>query len=160
VSVDLGELIPSLRREINPPGEDLFPNATNSEFLGNLVDGFWEAVLDGLITGYTVDEDGIITPVSGSTDLGREIQQLVVFYAGFRILRNVLRNLNTKFRAKAGPVEYETAQSANTLRDILGELTNRRNILLSRLSDMGYTETYYIDSVMARDTASDWFIGI
>ncbi len=75
----------------------------------------------------------------------------MIFYAGIAVVRNAIRDLNTMLRAKAGPVEFETQKSANTLRDILKELQQRRAILLSRLSDMGVTDSYYIDAVLARD---------
>ena len=158
MAVDLSDLVESLKREVNPPGTDYFPDASDTEFLGNLIDGFWEAVLDGLISGYTVDDDGLVTPVSGSTDMARDVQQIIVFYAGFRILRNVLRNIQTTFRAKAGPVEYETQQSASTLKDLLADLSNRRKLLLDRLSDMGAIPTYYADAVVERE-ARWWYDG-
>ena len=156
MAVDFADLVDPLKREVNPPGTDYFPNATDAEYIGNLVDGFWEAVLDGIITGYTVTEDGIVTPVSGTADFPRMMQQLVVFYAGFKILRNALRNLKTVFSAKAGPVEYEVQQASGTLRDILKDLADRRRILLTRLSDIGVSQTYYIDAVLARDDAILW----
>jgi hypothetical protein len=150
MSVDLSSLIPVLRREVSPPGTDLFPDATSSEWLGNLQDGFWETILDGVISGYT-EASGLVTPVSGTTELARELQQVVVFYAGYRIVRNVMRQLNTQFRAKAGPVEYETQQSANLLVAVFKELKEKRDLLLTRLSDLGAVPSYYIDAVIQRN---------
>ena len=149
MAVALDDLIDSLKREISPPGTNLFPNATDDELLGNLSDAFWEMVLDGLVTGYESDGD-FITPVSGTTDLGRDMQQLIVFYAGVRIVRNEIRGRNTVFRTKAGPVEYETQQSANVLRDLLAELVRRRDFILYRLSDAGAVGEGYIDMLAAR----------
>lgn len=156
MAVDLSELIDPLKREVSPPGEDQFPLATDTEYLGNLIDAFWETVLDGLITGYEVDDDGSVTPTSGTTDLSRSMQQLVVFYAGVRIVRNHLRSLNVSTRSKAGPVEFEVQKSATTLRDLLKELKDRRNVLLSRLSDLGTVDDHYINAVFARDD-SLWY---
>lgn len=158
--IDLGDLIESLQREVNAPGLDQLPGATDTDYLGNLQDGFWEAVLDGVISGYT-ESDGIVTPVSGDTDLGRDLQQLVVFYAGFRIVRNQLRDLKTLFKTAAGPVSYETQQSALILSRIMDDLNKRRSIILQRLGDIGNTSSVYIDGVIARDEAvrygDTWF---
>lgn len=155
MAVDLGDLIEPLQREVSPPGEDLFPNATEDEWLGNLQDAFWDARLDGLLEGYT-EVDGSVTPVSGTTEMARELQQIVVLYAGVRIVRNHLRALNTLFRAKAGPVEFEQQKSANLLTDLLAELRDRRKTLLIRLGDLGLTDSYYIDALVARDQSLGW----
>ena len=150
MAVDLGDLIENLQAEVNPPGTDLFPDANDEDWVVRLQNGFWNAVLDGLIIGYT-ESDGLVTPMSGTTDLSRDLQQIVVFYAGMDTIRNEIRNLGVNTRAKAGPVEFESTKSATTLRDILKELQYRRNLLLNRLGDLGVTSTYYIDAVIARD---------
>ena len=144
MAVDLSNLIDSLRREVNPPGENLFPNATEDDLIGHLQDAFWEARLDGLLPEYTED-GGLVTP-----DLPRDLQQLVVFYAGFRIVRNHLRNLNVTFRSKAGAVEFETQKSANVFKELLLELKRKRDLILTRLSDIGKVDSYYVDAIIAR----------
>lgn len=156
MAVDLSDLVEALKREVSPPGDDLFPDAGDEEYLGHLMDAFWETMLDGLISGYTVDDDGMLTPVSGTTDLSRELQQIIVFYAGVRIVRNHLRNMNTVQRSKAGPVEFEIEKSANTLRDLLKELKDRRNLLLNRLSDMGVIPSYYFNVLNERNDSTRW----
>lgn len=155
MAVDLGDLIESLQREVSPPGENLFPDATDDEWFGNLQDSFWDARLDGLLEGYT-EQDGQVTPISGDVELTRDLQQIVVLYAGIRIVRNHLRALNTLFRAKAGPVEFETQKSAQMLAGLLDELRERRRILLTRLGDMGVTDSFYIDALIARDESLRW----
>jgi hypothetical protein len=150
MAIDLFELVEPLRREVSPPGEDLFPNGSDEEFFGNLQDAFWEARLDGLLTNYT-ESDGSVVPISGTTELGRELQQLVVLYAGIRIVRNQLRALNTTFRAQAGPVEFETQKSAQLLKGLLDELIERKKFVLVQLASIGVTTTYYIDSLLARE---------
>ena len=152
MAVELSELVPSLEREVTPPGETIYANATEDHWVGFLTDGFWEAVLDGLLGGYTCDEDGLVTPVSGTTDLSRDFQQVVVMYAGVRVVRTALLNSQSSFRAKAGPVEYETALSAQVLQALLTELQERRTRLLRRLMDDGLLPYFaYIDGVAARD---------
>ena len=151
MAVDLSDLIENLKREVSSPGteETSFPGATDENWLGNLQDGFWESVLDGVISGYT-ESDGIVSPSSGTTDLSRDLQQLVVFYAGFKIVRNQLRSLSTLFRAKSGDNEYEKQQAATWLKALLDELTRKRNILLDRLSDIGSVDSTYIDAIVRR----------
>lgn len=150
MAVALADLVDSLRREVSPPGEDLFPDAVDADFEGNLQDAFWEARLDGLLEGYT-ESGGSVTPSSGSTDLTRDLQQIIVLYAGVRIVRNHLRSLNTLFRSKAGPVEFETQKSAAVLKSLLDDLHSRRALVLARLSDVGSSDSYYIDALIARD---------
>lgn len=161
MAVDLSDLVDLLRSEVDAPGEDSFPEAVEDDWVNQLRSGFWEVVLDGVLTNYT-ESDGIVTPTSGTTDLPRDIQQLVIFYAGVRVIRNKLRTMGTAFRAKAGPVEYETQNSAQVFKSILDELVRKRNTVLSRLSDLGYADTYYIDMIIARDESiaygDSWFV--
>ena len=154
MAVDLSDLVENLKREVSSPGNEdtTFPNATDADWLGNLQDGFWECTLDGVISGYT-ESDGIVTPSSGSTDLSRDLQQLVVFYAGFKIVRNELRSLPTVFRARSGESEYEKQQAATVLKSLMDELTRKRNVLLDRLSDIGAVDATYVDAVVQRTTA-------
>ena len=151
-SIDLADLIEDLKAELNVPGSDSYPAATNPEWLNQLRTAFWETVLDGLISGYT-ESDGEISPDSGTTPLGRDMQQLIIFYAGIKVVRNQLRDIKTTFRSKAGPVEYEVQQSAQVLKTLLDELTRRRNFILARLSDAYSSSTHYIDMLQERENA-------
>lgn len=163
MAVDLSELVDSLRREIEVPGaSDNLTALTDAQLTGYLSDSFWEAVLDGVIEGFT-ESDGIVTATAGSANLGRELQQLVVFYAGFRVIRNQMRDIQTLFRAKAGPTEYEVQQSASLLKAIMDELTRKRNIVLQRLSDMHRVTPQVVDAVVARSDSiqlgGTWWVG-
>lgn len=171
-AVDLARFIPSLQREVDAPGNNSFVNATSADWLGNLADAFWEARLDGLLQGYTCDDNGVITEIGatpnslddpvqiyqGPTERNwsadgqlREMVQLVVLYASFRVLRNTMRNLRTAFSATAGPVKFEYQQSATLLTEVMKDIVNRRNLILARLSDLGTTQVFEIDSIIARD---------
>lgn len=158
MAVDLGDLIEVLQREVNPPGGNVFPDATEDNYLGYLQDAFWEAILDGFLVLQTwTESEGIITPVTeGDDDIPRDLQQLVVLYAGIRITRVQLTNLQTLFSAQAGPVKYETQQSATLLKAILDELKMRRDIILTRLSDLGTVPDYYIDALIEREYSIDY----
>lgn len=161
MAVDLSDLVELLQAEVDAPGEDSFPEAVENDWVNQLRSAFWEVVLDGVLTGYTEDE-GIVSPSSGSTDLSREYQQLIIFYAGVRVIRNKLRTIGTLFKAKAGPVEYETQNSAQVLKSIMDELVRRRNLILSRLSDLGTIDSVYVDMVIQRDESmaygDSWFV--
>jgi hypothetical protein len=158
VAVDLANYVDSIRREVNPPGVEDFPNATDTEWTGRLADAFWEARLDGLLVGFTCDENGLVIPMvpqgidpSTLPDMGRDMVQLVVLYASFQAIRNTLRDLRTAFTAQAGPVRFDYQHSANLLVEIMKDLINRRDIILMRLSDLGSTNVTVIDSIAARD---------
>lgn len=135
MAVDIAELVPSLEREVSPPGTSLFPNANEDIWIGYLQDAFWEARLQGLLAGYTLDDndDTQIVPQSGTTDLPRQFQQLLVLFAGFRITLTQFQNINSAFRAKAGPVEFEQQKSAQTLRGILDAIRERMKAILATL---------------------------
>jgi hypothetical protein len=169
-SIDLSNYVADLQREVYDPNSTTnFANLQESDWVGHLADAFWEARLDGLLQGYICSDDGIITPLTTSgAPAGawtsnpqaqnwsadyqwREMVQLVILYASFRIIRNALRGLRTAFAASAGAVRYEYQQSASMLTTIMQDVMNRRNMLLARLSDLGTTQVTMIDSIIARD---------
>lgn len=146
---DLFDLVEALKAETNIPGADALENATEDDYLLRLQNAFWEAFLDKVINNSVYTEaDGIVTP-----DLPRELQQLVIIYASFGILFNVFSNLQTKFRTKAGPVEYEIEQSATLLKSLLDKLYERKKRLMEDLTTQGYGGSYMFDQVLARDAA-------
>lgn len=153
MAFDLSDLIDSLKREVSTPGneETTYPGVSEDAWVGWLQDGFWEIYLDGFAQDYIVRDGLVRNRREGGADIPGDMQQLIVLYAGIRIIRNDLRQVQTTFRAKAGPVEYETAQSAQVLKAVLDELTRRRNLILKRLSDLEATDSYYIDAVIERE---------
>lgn len=164
MAVDLSELVPSLKREVNPPGADLYPAVTNTQWAGYLQDAFWEARLDGLFTAWTLNDDGEVVPVStGGADLDRQWQQLLVLYAGFRITLNRFTNLKSQFRAQAGPVSFEQGQSATTLKGVLDAIRERmKRILDTTISGAAGGGVYVFDSVIERSynlaVGDAWFV--
>lgn len=163
-SVDLTDLIPNLKARLSPPGSDNYPNATSSQWTFQLLDAFWEAYLDGLIGPYTIDDDGIVTPTgSNTTPISRAQQQIILFYVEIHLLTTNLQNLKTTFRAKAGPVEYETQQAATVLKALLDDASKRREELITNLRENPFITTVVIDNVIARTYAIaegvSWFVG-
>ena len=151
-SVDITEVIPSLEATLTIPGQDSpYATASEDEWTLKLVNAFWRTVLDGIIEGYSIDEDGIITPDTGDSTFSRLEQQIVVIYAAMNVIQAQLLQLKTVFRAKAGSVEYETQQASQVLTRLLDQLNNDKNILLERLSDLGEgTDSFYVDSPWER----------
>lgn len=162
MAVDLFDLVETLKREVNPPGYNLFPAATDDTWAGYLEDAFWNARLAGMLSDYTA-ADGQVVPLSGTTDITRDLQSLIVLFAAISIVTAELRRINTAFKAKAGPVEFEVENSATVLKEVLAELKSRRNFVLARLSDVGVTTDAYIDAVIGRTEAlgygDTWFVG-
>lgn len=150
MAIDLGDLIESLEREISPPGSNLYPDANEEILLGHLQDAFWEARLHGMLAGFTEADGQVSNLTTDGDELGRDLQQLIVLYAGFRITLSQFQNLNTGFRAKAGPVEFETGKSAAQLKGVLDAIKERIGLVLRNLSTYGGTTTAVFDSVVER----------
>ena len=157
--IDLTDYAPALRREVNPPGVDLLSAATDTELVGYLSDAFWEARLDGFLTAWGCDEDGLVTPVDPLGDeIPRDALSLVVLYAGIRVIRNRILNTNATFRAKAGSVEYETGTSAQMLTEMLKQLKAAKDRLLERATD-NETPIGYYDALSTRLTSDASYFG-
>ena len=159
MAVDLSEeqYIASLQREVTPLGASLFSNVSDDVWVGYLTDAFWEAKLDGFMEGY-IEDEGEIVHESGGPDLDRRFVALIVLYAGIRVLRNRILNMNTGFRAKAGPVEFEQQNSATMLAEMLKQLRSTKDRVLEELDEWEATKTMVLDALSVRtfDSASYW----
>lgn len=155
-SVDLYDLIPDLEGALNIPGAtSRYANASEDEWAAKLKNAFWTAFNEGVISGFTCNEDALVSPLDASSDqtFGRDLQQIVILYVAINIIQNELLQLKTSIRSKAGPVEYEVQQSAQVLKGLMDSLLSQRDMVIKRLSDLGYVPTYYLDSVRTRDAA-------
>lgn len=158
MSVDLSDLIPAVEAETSPPGTDLFPDASDDAWLLRLQNAFWEAKLFGFppLQSYT-ESDGIVRPITGSTDLPREEQQLLVLFAAVSAVRMSLMNTSTgsTFRAQAGPVEFETGtqNSATLLTTIANQIQRKIDLLYVSLARLGRITDGYLDAVAERDAS-------
>lgn len=152
-AVELGELIPNLVAMVSVPGKPLYQGVAEADWIQYLLNGFYLAQLEGMLGGWESDEDGVVTPVGGGdATLSRELQQIAVIYAGIDIVRNELRQLKSVFKAKAGPVSYETQQHASVLKAVLDSLMGQKATVLDRLSDTGYQgAAYVVNNVLERD---------
>ncbi len=151
-AVDITDLVENLEGMLTIPGQESpYDSATDDEWTIKLVNAFWRAVLDGVIEGYEIDEDGLITPTSGDSTFPREYQQVVLLYSAVNIIQNQLLVLKTTFKAEAGAASYETGQSATVLNGLLSMIEQDKAILLERLSDVGPDgSSYYYDSAWQR----------
>jgi hypothetical protein len=161
MGLDLGDLVETLKREVNPPGRNVLTEPSDDVWVGRLMDAFWDGRLDGLFAGYVVDDEGVVTPVApGADDMGRDLAQAIVFLAAYNALYLALMNTRTQFKAEvAGGTSYETQQSAQVLREMALSLKERRDILLYRLSDIGLVPTYVIDAFLERQAAFEMGTG-
>lgn len=150
--VDLSELITDLEISVTPPGGNKYPTVSEEEWVDRLRGAFWDASLDGLVPGFQ-ERDGVVSPITGDAEFTREMQQIVIIYAGMTIIRNEIRGLNTLFRAKSGTNEYEVQQSATVLKAILDEFAARLDRVLDRLVSSTYQGSFYIDGVVSRVNA-------
>jgi len=149
MAVDLANYVASLKREVQPPGTEIFAGVGSSMWVGYLADAFWEARLDGFLEGYAADDQGVVTPTLGQDDIGRREIALVILYAGIKVLRNRILNMKTSFRAKAGPVEYEEQSSAQMLTEMLKQLRITKSNILDEL-DRDETCVVVLDAYSTR----------
>lgn len=179
MSVDLADLTDSLKREVSPPGTDLYPDATDEEWEGHLRDAFWQGKMFGAFANFEENAaensggdssfgEGIVTPVGAelgydtSDDMVPELRQLVVLYAGYRVTLTSFQNVKAGFRTKAGPVEYEVQKSATLLKGVLDAIKEKIDTALAMLSD-NYSINYTvldatIQRTYAMEAGTTWFV--
>ena len=133
MATDLADSTEALQRVVARPGTfaTLFPETTPAGLVGVLSDGFAEAQLDGLLTKFTVDEDGLV-----DADLTGAQVALVLLYAGARLVRSELFNRATHKRyVGAGGVTFEEDQATNILRDIMKSLNDQKERVRNYILD-------------------------
>lgn len=155
MAVDLADYVEALEIEVNPPGQDLYSSVTDSQWLARLQNAFWEIRLHGMLSNFT-EEEGVVTPISGDTDLTRDQIQLIILFAAYTVALSSFQNIKSSYRAKAGPVEVEYQQSAQTLKSLLDALRSRINFIIGNLSGYAGTTAFVIDAVQA----SQYSIGV
>ena len=153
MAVALSDLVPSLLREVQTPGTNTYPTATVEDWQGYLSDAFWEVALLGIINPTVFTEANFeITPVtSGGDDLGRDYQQLLVLWAGARVVSGKILEYNSTFRAVAGPVEFEQQKAASVLTAVLERIQKRLDDILDHLpNNVNTNSIQYFDVISER----------
>lgn len=158
MSFELSTLIPAVQRAAAPPGlfETTYPEATDGDVLGTLMDAFAETTLDGYFPGYALDPSGLL---DGDLSLGE--QALVVIYASSRLMATELLSRKTHVKYQSGTNVFEQSNSGTFLNDAYKGLQARKRELLSRsstgssLDSMG--DLFYMKSVYTyADPALVW----
>jgi hypothetical protein len=138
---DFLDNVESLKRVVATPGtfDTLFPDTTDQDLVGTLLDGIAQAQLDGLLASYTYDDTGTVTP-----DLSAPQSALVILYAGAILIRAQLLNLKTHIHYASGTAVFEQDMSTNVLRDLLKDLQARIANVVAIGSDSGAGAAFYM----------------
>jgi hypothetical protein len=147
MATDLNDLIPALKRAVAVPGTfaTFYPNTTNTDLVGSLMDAFGQAQIDGFFLEQTLDVDlETVDP-----DLSSAGQQVVVLYAAEAILRAQIMSLKQRVAYEAGPVKYETENSASVLTTILKDLTARRIAMQDQAAEVRRGATFAMQDMYA-----------
>lgn len=143
-SFDLSDLVEDFVYAISAPGVDDYATVSDDEWVSRLRDGFWTGFNYGMFREYT-ESDGAVTNRSDtSTVFPTEYQQMVILFASVNVLTKQMLSMNTLFRTKAGPVEYETQQSATLLNTILNALIKQRDDLLAEWKRGASTNGFFV----------------
>ncbi len=150
---DLNDWVETLKRTVAPPGTfaTFYPNTTDDDLAGSLMDGFGEAQLDTFFSvGYALDLDtGVITP-----DVEQAGLRLITLYSAVDILRANIMNIKTKVHYKAGTAEYEVDYSPNVLVAALKSLETAKDAIVKRqLTQSAAFAVNVVDQYLARATA-------
>lgn len=154
---DLADLVEAYKREVAIPGafSSEFPLTSDDDITAALADAFAEAQLDGYFGRMTLDLDAYeVTP-----DLSVAGAALVVIYAGIRLARQQLRNVNAMSRYKAGPVEMSTQRSASAISEDMRYLQARRAELVTNARRGRGTTTFVLDGYISRASTSNFYGG-
>jgi hypothetical protein len=157
VTVQLADLTDALKRALAVPGtfDTAYPNTTEADLLGSLMDGFSEAQLDRFFSGW--DFDGI-TGVLTST-LDRAAAALVVIYASTRILQSEIRDLKSHVKYVAGAVTFEEDSPASVMVKLLQTMEDRKKELRTQSRNAGAAAAFYMADRYALQNG-DWFTAL
>lgn len=156
MTVELAELIPSLRASLNVPGatRPLFNFDNEDPWVEALAAGFWNSKSRGFYANYRVNLDGdaIVNPDDSSDDLPREDQTILVLQTAINSVRALELSMFTTTRDKAGPVETERQRSSTLLRALLDDLRKELEDIKDEMLGSGNTTiARVIDGVLARE---------
>jgi hypothetical protein len=140
---NVGDLVEPLKREVAGPGnfDTAFPNADDDVLFAYLADAFGEAQLDGYLKTNTLD---LVTgEFQDELTLGESA--LVTIYAAMKIMNTQILGLATNSKYVAGPVSFETGNSATVLKSAIDALNARKLRLLrtNYSSPSWWTDAYW-----------------
>lgn len=150
---DIADLVPALKREIAVPGTfaTTYPNTTDADLVGTLMDGFAQAQLSGFFGTQVLDVDAeTVTP-----DLSPAGQSLVVIFAAERIVTSQILTMRTRVLYESAGSKYEVENAASVLTAILKALADRKAAILANILGLQRAST----SVVVTDRYSDVMTG-
>jgi len=173
MAVDLNNLVDSLKSEVNPPGTDFYPNATDEQWALKLSDAFWELRLKGVLGSWEENvaarggpagfSEQVVTPLNAlvgydglsgynvDTDMPRDLQQLVVLWAGWKTSLTQFQNLSTMTKSVAGPVSFEVQKSAQVLKNLIDAMHEDIKLIIRNLSVYGVSSAFALDAIIERE---------
>lgn len=148
MSFNLATLIPAVQRAAAPPGlfETVYPEATDGDVLGTVMDAFAEAMLDGFFEGYSMDNAGLVTE-----DITLGEQALIVIYSTARLVETELRSRKSHIKYQTGTNIFEQDESATFLNTAFKAMQERKKELRTQSALGGspdaMSDLFYIKSV-------------
>jgi hypothetical protein len=153
---DLSDLVEPLKRLVATPGTfaTFYPNTTDEDLTGSIMDGFAECQLDGFFNGpdiaYVLDLDaGTVTP-----DIPNAGRALVQIYAAANFVTAMVINLKNQVRYEAKGTIYETQQAATVLTALLKQFQDRKTAIIALLQRQNLAAAFYMaDQYVIKATA-------
>lgn len=159
MAVELAEYVEALRAKVNPPGEDLYPDAVPDDWVLRLRNAFWDGYLHKMFADYIEAEGTVRHRTTATTNMPRDQLQLVILYAALDALLAKFVDLKTAFRGKAGPTEFEYQRSAGVLVALIKDRRTELSEVTAEVKRKGVTATYYLDAVSRRLGLEDGGVG-
>ena len=145
---NVATLVEPLQRAVAVPGTfaTAYPNTSEDDLTGMLLDGLAEAQLDGFFSDLTYGVDPEDEPTYGilDTEVGQPESALIVIYAATRLLSNELTSRKTHIRYEASGAVFEQDQSAQVLTERLKELNGRLKDIRERAQLAGMASAFYM----------------
>lgn len=143
----LEDLIEPLKRAVAVPGtfDTVFPETTDDDLIGLLMDAFAEAQLSRFFPGYSVAEDGAVTP-----ELQRGEGALVVIFGAVRMLISEIRNRKSHIRYEAKGAVFEQDQAPSVLVQLLKDYQTQKAEILVASRTLAGSAFYMADQYFLR----------
>lgn len=142
VMSDLNALVPALKRAVAPPGRfvAVFPEAQDSDLVGQLADALGAVQLDGYLGSFATDVDAeTVTP-----DVTQAQGALLVMYASIRMLRNEIRNRKSHVHYEAKGAVFEEDTGASVMVEMLRDLRAEQQRFLDNAKTVGLASAFYM----------------
>jgi hypothetical protein len=145
---DLADLVESVKRTAAVPGAwaQTFPETTDADLIGLVMDAVAEAQLDGFMREYVIDDD-LETVVPHASRPGGSLLPagaLIVLYAQVRLIDAELRNRKNRVNYQSKGNVFDEETSASLLVEIYRELKARKRDLLEQSRRAGEATAFFM----------------